>query len=53
MNSKSIILLLILSSFSSTIFAQKLNYEISDNPNKMFDLGNFHRAKEIYRKKKS
>ena len=51
MNFKHIIFSLVLVSFSSTIFAQKLNYEISDNPNKMFDLGNFQRAKEIYRDK--
>ena len=29
--------------------AQKLNYEISDNAGKMFDLGNYKRAKELYR----
>ncbi len=37
--------------FSANLFAQKLNYEISDNANKMFDLGNFQRAKELYREK--
>ena len=29
--------------------AQKLNYENSENAGKMFDLGNYKRAKEIYR----
>jgi len=36
---------------SCDVYSQKLNYEISDNPNKMFDLGNFQRAKELYRNK--
>jgi len=49
MNLKGFILLFFILPFSNSYFAQKLNYEISDNPNKMFDLGNFQRAKEIYR----
>jgi tetratricopeptide (TPR) repeat protein len=35
--------------FSVNAFTQKLNYEISDNANKMFDLENYQRAKELYR----
>jgi len=35
--------------FYSSANAQKLNYEISDNPGKMFDLANYKRAKELYR----
>jgi tetratricopeptide (TPR) repeat protein len=31
------------------LHAQKLNYEISDNPGKMFELQNYQRAKELYR----
>jgi len=42
---------LVLTLVSVNIFAQKLNYEISDNANKVFDLGNFQRAKELYREK--
>lgn len=30
-------------------YAQKLNYEISENASKMFELGNYQRAKELYR----
>ncbi len=33
----------------SSVYAQKLNYENSDNASKMFDLDNFQRAKELYR----
>jgi hypothetical protein len=33
------------------VFSQKLNYEISDNPSRMFDLKNYQRAKELYREK--
>ena len=35
--------------FSISINAQKLNYEISDNASKMFELENYTRAKELYR----
>jgi tetratricopeptide (TPR) repeat protein len=43
-------LILVITAFVSlNISAQKLNYEISDNANKMFELGNYQRAKELYR----
>ncbi|MBL4593324.1 MAG: PD40 domain-containing protein [Flavobacteriales bacterium] len=51
MKIKYLILPLVCTIFSANILAQKLNYEISDNANKMFDLGNFQRAKELYRDK--
>ena len=33
----------------TTVKAQKLNYEISENANKMFELKNYKRGKELYR----
>jgi tetratricopeptide (TPR) repeat protein len=33
------------------VLSQKLNYEISDNPSRMFELKNYSRAKELYREK--
>ena len=37
--------------FLNDVFSQKLNYEISDNPSRMFELKNYQRAKELYREK--
>jgi len=34
---------------SNGFIAQNLHYELPDNANKMFDLGNFLKAKELYR----
>ncbi|MCO6499809.1 MAG: hypothetical protein J5I47_05455 [Vicingus serpentipes] len=44
-----IVLISFVATFSFDSAAQKLNYEISDNAGKMFDLGNYQRAKELYR----
>jgi tetratricopeptide (TPR) repeat protein len=49
MKSKFLIIFLFIASISINGFAQKLNYEISDNASKMFDLENYQRAKELYR----
>lgn len=51
MKLKYIIITLIFSSISISITAQKLNYENSDNPGKMYNLKNYQRAKELYRDK--
>ena len=51
MKLKSFIILLALLFSSEHFVAQKLNYEISENASKMFELGNFQRAKELYRVK--
>ncbi len=51
MKFKHYLVFLVFTLLLSDGFTQKLNYEISDNANKMFDLGNFQRAKELYREK--
>jgi len=37
--------------FTNVVLSQKLNYEISDNPSRMYELKNYARAKELYREK--
>jgi hypothetical protein len=51
MNFRHSFIFLVFVLFSVNAFTQKLNYEISDNANKMFDLENYQRAKELYRDK--
>lgn len=49
MKNKVVIFLLFLAFLSQNTFSQKLNYEISNNASKMFELKNYQRAKELYR----
>lgn len=51
MKFKCLTFFLVFTLVSTNVFTQKLNYEISDNPNKMYDMGNYQRAKELYREK--
>ena len=51
MKIKYFIFFVLFATVCSKVVAQKLNYEISNNASKMFDLGNYTRAKELYREK--
>ena len=51
MNFKYFIFSLLFCLFINEVFSQKLNYEVSDNPARMFELKNYQRAKELYREK--
>ncbi len=51
MSFKYFIITLLLATSIQDCFSQKLNYEISDNPSRMFELKNYQRAKELYREK--
>jgi tetratricopeptide (TPR) repeat protein len=51
MKIKFFIVIVFLAFFITDIRAQKLNYEISENASKMFELKNYSRAKELYREK--
>lgn len=46
-----ILALFIVTIISTSIFAQKLNYEISENAGKMYGFKNYERAVELYRSK--
>ena len=49
MNFKNFISIILFCLIANELFSQKLNYEISDNPSRMFELKNYQRAKELYR----
>jgi hypothetical protein len=47
-NFKNFISIILFCLIANELFSQKLNYEISDNPSRMFELKNYQRAKELY-----
>lgn len=48
-HSRRLVLTLILLTFYSISFAQKLHYELPDNAAKLYSMGNYYKALELYR----